>query len=110
MKLVIELENGQPLNHPLLWENFLQHFPDADWDNLPEGYAKFERVRQNTPLFHNYDGVTYEWDGDIIKDVHHYTPMTEEERQEYINIMRKLPHPENFIFNETTCRWEENPV
>ena len=108
MKLVIELENGQPLNHPMLWENFLQHYPNSDWDNLPEGYAKFERIVNETPRFHNYAGVTYEWDGDIIKDVHHHTPMTEEERQEHIDLLRNMPFPSNFTFNETTYTWEEN--
>jgi hypothetical protein len=30
-----------------------------------------------------YVGVTYEWDNGVVKDVHHFRPMTQEERDEF---------------------------
>lgn len=43
MNLVIKIENGEPVNHPILEENLRTLIPDLDIDNLPEGYARFVR-------------------------------------------------------------------
>lgn len=82
IELYIQLRDGQPHEHPIFGDNFRQAFPDVDVNNLPTSrFAKFIRITQPIPgTFEVYEGVTYEWDGDIVKDVHHVRPMTEEER------------------------------
>ena len=44
MKLYIKLENGQPIDHPMIKENFIQAFPHIDIDNLPPEFIEFVRV------------------------------------------------------------------
>jgi hypothetical protein len=46
MALFIKIENGQPVNHPIEENNFKACFPEIDTENLPEGWARFERVEQ----------------------------------------------------------------
>lgn len=88
MELFIRIKNGQPFEHPILGENFKQAFPDVDVDNLPDWIVRFQRVkRPEVGIDEVYEGVTYEWDGDIIKDVHHVRPMTDEEKAAKINAM-----------------------
>lgn len=88
MELFIRIKNGQPFEHPILGENFKQAFPDVDVDNLPDWVVRFQRVeRPEIGIDEVYEGVTYEWDGDIIKDVHHVRPMTDEEKAAKINAM-----------------------
>ena len=80
MELYIRIANEQPFEHPIFGDNFRQAFPDVDTNNLPSGFARFERVESPTlGLYEVYEGVTYEWVDGIVKDVHHVRPMTEEE-------------------------------
>jgi hypothetical protein len=84
MKLFIQIKDGLPFGHPILETNFIQAFPNIDVNNLPAEFAIFERVPQpNTQLYEIYDKVTYEWVDGIVKDVHHFKPMTEEQRNKY---------------------------
>jgi hypothetical protein len=43
MNLIIKIENGKPVNHPLHEDNMKFFYPDLDVDNPPEGYARFVR-------------------------------------------------------------------
>jgi len=80
--LVIQIENGVPINHPILVENFIQAFPGVDLNNLPGNYAWFERVpRPNLGFFEKNQTSTYEFVDGVVKDVWHSEPMTEEEKQ-----------------------------
>lgn len=80
MRLFIRLNNGSPEGHPIFEDNFKQAFPEIDVDNLPEGFAEFKRVDVPTiGVYQVYNGVTYEQDGDIFKDVHHVRDMTDSE-------------------------------
>lgn len=84
MKLFIRIKDGMPFEHPIMENNFIQAFPDVDINNLPSEFAVFERVPQPpTQLYEIYDKVTYEWVDGIVKDVHYFKPMTEEQRNEY---------------------------
>lgn len=80
MRLYIQIENGQPLGHPILEDNFCAAFPGIDPDNLPSTFARFVRVAapQIGP-WEAYEGVTYEWVGDVVQDVHHVRPLTQPE-------------------------------
>jgi len=80
MELFIRIKDGQPFEHPISGENFREAFPHIDVNNLPPEFAKFERVEHpKLGLWDFYEGVTYEWFGDVVKDVHHVREMTASE-------------------------------
>lgn len=70
--LYIQIRDGQPFEHPILHDNFVAAFPNVDTQNLPKDrFAPFVRV--SPPVLEKgetYAGVTYEWVGDVVKDVH----------------------------------------
>jgi hypothetical protein len=105
MNLYIRLENGQPVDHPLIEDNLI-HL-GIDPDNLPENYTRFERIPQpELGVYEVYVEATYEWDSDVVKDVHHVRPMTLEEKTQKQNKVKD--HWARFgfaswIFNEETC-------
>ncbi len=81
MSFIIRVLDGQPFEHPIIEENFKQAFPDFDVNNLPEGFAKFEKVdapRSCGPYQIEYE--QYEWVDGIIKEVWYTREMTEEEK------------------------------
>lgn len=82
LELYIQIRDGQPHEHPIFADNFKLAFPDVNVNELPaDRFAKFIRVAQPVPgTYEVYEGVTYEWVGDVVKDVHHVRPMTDEER------------------------------
>jgi hypothetical protein len=83
MELFIRIKDGQPFEHPIMGNNFRQAFPDIDTNNLPLEFARFERIeRPLSEPYTVYVGVTYEWVDGIVKDVHQFRSMTEEERAE----------------------------
>jgi len=107
MNLYIQLENGQPINHPIMEDNLIQAFPEIDLNNLPENFARFERI--SCPLenpYEVYEGVTYEWDNGIVKDLHHLRPMTAEEKAAKQTETKEMWAEHGFvswIFNEELC-------
>lgn len=72
LKLYIQIRDGQPFEHPILHDNFVAAFPHLDTENLPrDRFAPFVRVAP--PELEEgdvYVGVTYQWVGDVVKDVH----------------------------------------
>lgn len=108
-KLYIKIEDGKTVDHPVLESNLRLFFPDASYDNVPEGWAKFTRVLQ--PVigpFDVYEGVTYELINDTWQDVHHVRPMTEEEKSVAIqNFEDNVPPPyPSWILNKEKLMWE----
>ena len=88
MKLFIQIRDGQPYEHPIMESNFLEAFPHVDPNNLPQEFASFERIEQ--PAIGQYEvieGVTYQWDNGIVKDVWSIRQMTDEEKTAYDNEM-----------------------
>jgi len=80
-ELYIQIRDGQPFEHPIFADNFREAFPDVDTENLPDTFAKFIRVEAPIPdTYEVYEGVTYQWDDGVVKDVHHVRPMTDEEQ------------------------------
>jgi hypothetical protein len=44
MNLYIQIKDGQPFEHPIFEDNFIQAFPNVDINNLPLEFAKFRRI------------------------------------------------------------------
>lgn len=106
MRLFIRILNGQTVEHPMLEENFKEVFPEVDIDNLPPEFAEFIRVPPpNLDRFEVYEGVTYEWSGDKVTDVHHVRPMTDEEKQNVIAQLKSNPPGKNWRWNEQKLAW-----
>jgi len=111
MKLYIRLENGQPVDHPIIKENFIQAFPHIDVNNLPEEFIEFVRVSPpgDLGIYDIYEGVHYEIIDGVCTDVHTVRAMTTEERIAKQNQV-KQDWAENgypsWIFDEGTCSFE----
>lgn len=107
MELFIRIENGSPVDHPITLENLLMVYPDFDPNNPPSNFAPF--VMNGVPgigHFEVYEGVSYRWEANYVTDIHHVRPMTDEEKQNYINKLRQKfldqGGDEDWIFNENT--------
>lgn len=110
MELYIQIKNGIPFEHPIFGDNFRQAFPDIDVDNLPADFARFERIpAPSIGVYEVNDGVTYEWDNGVVKDVWHIRPMTDDERTAKQNKVKETWATVGFgswIFNEVTCSFD----
>jgi hypothetical protein len=108
--LYIRIKDGQPFEHPILGGNFRQAFPSVDTNNLPPEFARFERIEPPTPgVYEVYEGVTYEWIGGIVKDVHHIRQMTEQEKQATQDAVKAAWAEKGFaswMFDEETCSFK----
>ena len=100
MDFFIKLVDGQPVGHPISKTNFERNLKTLS----PEDFASFERVP--VPVIGYYEiyiGCTYEWVGDIVKDVHAIRPMTANEKQAKIDrVLQNNPYP-SWVFDETLC-------
>jgi hypothetical protein len=114
MNLYIRVDsNKQPIEHPILEENFLLCFPQIDINNLPPEFAKFERV--SAPKLGPYEKnlrVQYELHPDgIFRDVWYKDTMSHEEILTIQNEVKLAWSsnsfaPKSFIFNEEKCLFE----
>jgi hypothetical protein len=107
MELYIRIVDGQPFEHPILADNFAQAFPDVDVNNLPPEFARFERFEPLATDIYEVCETTYYYDGIVVKDVYHVRPMTDAEKTAKIAYCKDLPHPEDWVFNETACAWQQ---
>lgn len=110
MNLYIEIENGQPKNHPALENNLIQVF-----GLIPEHWHPFTRVERPGLLpyqIFNSEESTYQKVNDTWTDVWNIRDMTNEEKlakQQRIKdswILAPNDMHESWIFNEETCRYE----
>ena len=111
MQLYIRVENGVAVNHPIVEDNFKQAFPQIDVYNLPEDFAKFERV--NRPLIGVYEKnqrAVYEKGEDgVYRDVWYSDRMTEEEILQKQNEVKQAWISTGYVswtFNEDTCSFD----
>lgn len=107
MELFIQIREGQPYEHPISGDNFKQAFPEVDTGNLPESFARFVRVEQPVvDVYEVYEGVTYEWVNDVVTDVHHVRPMTNDEKLTHQNKVKSLwvenGYP-SWVFDDVNC-------
>ena len=111
MNLYIRLQDGTPVDHPILEDNFKQAFPDIDTENLPPTFGKFVRVSRpaNIGPYEEYMGVEYVKNGDVYTDSHILRQFTDEEKaakqQEAHDQWSKIGFP-SWIFNEERCLFE----
>ena len=90
MNLYIRMVDGAPFEHPLFEDNFREAFPNVDVNNLPPEFAKFERVPEPRPgIFEVVDGLSYQVVNNVVKDVWHIRAMTDVERTEKIEILKR---------------------
>lgn len=86
MELYIRIEDGKPVDHPMMGDNFRQCFPELDTENLPPQFAKFVRVEvPSIGLFQVYEGSTYTLVDGVWTDVHNIRDMNSSEKQQKIN-------------------------
>ena len=106
-RLFMRIVDGQPFEHPIMEGNFRDALPEIDPDNLPSGFALFERV--NAPLcgiYEVYEGVSYQYVNGVWKDVHSVRDMTEQEIKEKQGIVKEEWADFGFstwVFNDETC-------
>ena len=111
MRCFIKIKDGQPVDHPMLEENFYQAFSTVDVNNLPPEFAEFIRHPQpSIGVYQIYQGVNYEWIDGKVQDVHMVRDMIESERQDKINFVKNQwqtggGYP-SWIFNEEKCRFD----
>jgi len=108
MKLYIKVENGQPIDHPMIEENFIQAFPDIDVNNLPSNFVEFVRVPiPFMDVYEVYNGSHYELIDGVYTDVHQVRDMTDEEKIEKQNKVKSdwiiYGGHNSWVFNEETC-------
>jgi hypothetical protein len=107
MSLYIEIENGQPKNHPAFEENLMQAF-----QHIPPHWEAFKRV--DPPAVGIYEVLdetpVYEKVGNFWSDVWTVRPMTDAEKtakqQDVITAFRSRENSENWAawtLDEATC-------
>jgi hypothetical protein len=110
MELYIRIVDGQPFEHPILGDNFKQAFPEIDVNNLPNNFAKFERIEcviqpsVYQVLQHEYAPNDIGW-----KDSWSIREMTSEEitnKQNTVKTHWANNSFQSWIFNETICGFE----
>lgn len=108
MNLYIRVKNDEAFEHPIFEENFKQAFPEIDINNLPEGFAKFERIPA-PPLgpYEKDQYVKYEKGTDgIYRDVWYTSQMSNQEilkKQEQVKQQWIEYGYSSWIFDENTC-------
>lgn len=109
--LIIKIQNGQPIDHPILLENFQQAFPNIDINNLPSDFAVFQRVQPpQLGVYEKNQYCRYELVDGVYKDVWYCEQLTDQEKIEKQNSIKQLwtnnNGPASWIFNETTCQFD----
>lgn len=114
MRLFIQIRDGQPYEHPIFEDNFIQAFPHIDLDNLPPEFALFERV-ENPRVAGTYqvDKVLYQRVDGIVKDVWTVREMTVEEKaitqqsvKDAWSLRDNLENYVTWVFDEATCKYQ----
>lgn len=84
-EMFIRVQNGQPVDHPIMGDNFRRAFPQIDPNNPGPEFAKFIRVGRSEVGKYKVilSGPTYAWVGDTVQDVWETRDMTAEERADY---------------------------
>lgn len=106
-KLYIEVQNGQPINHPILESNLRIFFGDQ---LLPEQYIEF--IKTPIPeigVYEIYVGHSYQIENDHCVEIHHVRNMTDEEKLNKQNDVKTFftNHVgfSSWTFDENLCRF-----
>ena len=101
MNLFIQIENGQPVNHPAFEDNLIQAF-----GAVPDHWEQFIRVERPIPGVYEIlesDQPVYQKVDGVWTDVWSLRPMTEDEiakQQEVRDELEKLNSSRNVIWPE----------
>jgi len=110
MELYIKIKNGVPVDHPITGDNMRLAFPDIDLNDLPNDYARFERVESPVAgIYEINDGSTYGLVDGIYKDVWQIRAMTDAEKtekQDEIKAEWAANGYASWVFNEQTCSFD----
>lgn len=109
MKLYIEIENGEPKNHPAFEENLIQAF-----GNIPRNWEPF--IRNSKPTLDVYqvcesDVPTYIKVNDVWTDVWHVRNMTDAEKLEKQQDVKNAwanevtAETSSWVFDEKSCKY-----
>lgn len=84
MEMFIRIQDGQPVDHPIMGDNFRRAFPHIDPNSPGPEFAKFIRVPKEDVGKYKVvlSGPTYAWVGDTVQDVWETRDMTPEEMAE----------------------------
>ena len=108
MALFLQIQNGQPVNHPVYDFNLIQAY-----SQIPQGWAMFNRVERPTGLITSpfqtaqctyalsSDGVTWE-------DVWTAVEMTDAEKSALIAERQANPPGPNVTLDTSTLEWKPN--
>jgi hypothetical protein len=109
MNLYIEIENGQPKNHPAFEENLIKAF-----GSVPAHWEPFTRLECPEPTLYQVlasDTPSYAKVNGVWADVWHIREMTAEEKaakqQAVITAFNNREQSENWlawVFDESTCK------
>lgn len=105
---IIRIQNGKPVEHPMLLENFQQAYPNIDINNLPSDFALFERVQApSIGVYEKNQYCKYELVNGIYKDVWYCEQLTEQEKIQKQNLVKQswADGPASWIFNEQICEY-----
>lgn len=102
--LYIQIENGQPVNHPAFGGNLLQFYP-----SIPDNWQPFKRIDRPKPSVYQVvaELPTYEFVDDVWTDVWATRDMTDEEKQAKIDMVMAMPHPDGWVFDDKNCIWKD---
>jgi len=100
--LYIQIENGNPVNHPAYGGNLLQFY-----SSIPDNWQPFVRVKKPFPDVYQVvsQESTYEFINGVWTDVWQIRDMTDDEKASKIAFVQALPHPSHWIFDESKCSW-----
>lgn len=111
MKLYIQVENGQTVNHPAFEDNLLQAF-----GHIPSNWEPFVRIERPIPSIYEVlesDQPTYQQINAVWTDVWALRPMTETEKAAKQQIVKdfwatrdQASNWSAWIFNEDTCQYD----
>lgn len=91
MNCFIKLENGFPTGYPYLEENVRDALSHLDWDNVPEGWARFKMVEQPQPdTFQVLNPCVFEQIDGVWQHVWSIREMTPDEKAVKINRQHEL--------------------
>ena len=133
MRLFIRIKDGQPVEHPIMEDNFRLAFPDIDIDNLTPEFANFIRTPITIPNpYVKNPTVSYQLVNGIYTDVFSWEQMNSEEiaaKQQYMRdgwaamngfaswildeetceFVAPIPKPDEiniYTWNESTTSWD----
>ena len=105
----IQIKDGKPINHPVLFSNLLAAVPNLNVVDSPDWMEC--QIVHPPDLGPYHKGLTVEYvlvDGktDVYTNKYSFVEMTDEEKTAKQNAVQALSHWPSWTFNETTCQYE----